>query len=146
LQRDSFSGWGRLDIAKALASLDGVLPAADRLEPNDDAGAKAVKLTAATKTVSATLDFWNDQRDVYRVYLRKGQRLRLTFKARAGRTPTSCSGSRGHCASPTCARSTCARRSRSGPGPCTAWATAPRSEAGTSSRQSSLRAARARTS
>ena len=38
LLRDTFSGWGRLDIAKAIAALDGVLPPPDRLEPNDDAG------------------------------------------------------------------------------------------------------------
>lgn len=79
LLRDSFSGWGRLDIARAIGALDGVLPPADRSEPNDDAGPKAVKLTAAVKSLTATLDFWEDQRDVYRVYLRKGQRLRLTL-------------------------------------------------------------------
>jgi hypothetical protein len=84
LLRDSFSGWGRLDIAKAVGALDGVLPPADRHEPNDDAGRRAVKLTAAAKSVAATLDFWNDQRDVYRVYLRKGQRLRLSFKGPSG--------------------------------------------------------------
>src|SRR4030095_8950211 len=38
LQRDTFSGWGRLDVAKAIASLDGGIPAPDRLEPNDAAG------------------------------------------------------------------------------------------------------------
>jgi hypothetical protein len=68
-----------LDIAKAVAALDGVLPSADRYEPNDDAGGQSVKLTAAVKSVKATLDFWDDQIDVYRVYLRKGQRLRLTL-------------------------------------------------------------------
>jgi hypothetical protein len=84
LQRDSFSGWGRLDIAKAIGSLDGVLPPPDRFEPNDDAGRKSVKLTAAVTSVTATLDFWEDQRDVYRVYLRKGQRLRLTLNGPSG--------------------------------------------------------------
>jgi hypothetical protein len=84
LQRDPYSGWGRLDISKAVAALDGVLPAPDRLEPNDDAGAKAVKLRASVKSLKATLDFWDDQIDVYRVYLRRRQRLRLTLEGPAG--------------------------------------------------------------
>jgi hypothetical protein len=84
LQRDTFSGWGRLDVAKAIASLDGVLPAPDRLEPNDDAGTKAARLSARVTSVKATIDFWDDQIDVYRVYLRKGQRLRLGLEGPEG--------------------------------------------------------------
>jgi hypothetical protein len=86
LLRDSLSGWGRLDVSKAVAALDGILPPPDRFEPNDDAGTQAVKLTAAVTSVKATIDFWDDQIDVYRVYLRKGQRLRLTLDGPAGAT------------------------------------------------------------
>jgi hypothetical protein len=86
LQRDSMSGWGRLDVSKAIAALDGVLPAPDRHEPNDDAGSQAAKLTAGVTSVKATIDFWDDNIDVYRVYLRKGQRLRLTLNGPAGAT------------------------------------------------------------
>ena len=86
LLRDSLSGWGRLDVSKAVAALDGILPLPDRFEPNDDAGTQSVKLTAAVTTVKATIDFWDDQVDVYRVYLRKGQRLRLTLDGPAGAT------------------------------------------------------------
>ena len=84
LQRDSLSGWGRLDVSNAIAALDGVLPAPDRLEPNDDAGKQSVRLSAAVTSVKATIDFWDDQIDVYRVYLRQGQRLRLTLDGPAG--------------------------------------------------------------
>jgi hypothetical protein len=84
LQRDSMSGWGRLDISKAIAALDGVIPPPDRSEPNDDAGTQAVKLTAAVNSVKATLDFWDDQIDVYRIYLRPGQRVRLTLNGPSG--------------------------------------------------------------
>jgi subtilisin family serine protease len=84
LQRDTFSGWGRLDVAKAIASLDGVLPAPDRLEPNDDAGTDAARLSARVTSVQATIDFWDDQIDVYRVYLKKGQRLRLGLEGPEG--------------------------------------------------------------
>ena len=84
LQRDTFSGWGRLDVAKAIANLEGPLPAADRLEPNDDAGARSSRLSARVTSVEATVDFWDDQIDVYRMYLRKGQRLRLVLEGPGG--------------------------------------------------------------
>ena len=86
LQRDAYSGWGRLDVSKAVAALDGVLPAPDRYEPNDDAGAKSVKLTAAVTSVKGTVDFWDDQVDVYRVYLHKHQKLKLSVDGPAGAT------------------------------------------------------------
>jgi hypothetical protein len=77
LLRDPLSGWGRLDISRAVAALDGILPPADRFEPNDDAGRHAATLPRGLRTVHATLDFWDDQVDVYRVPLTKGHRLRL---------------------------------------------------------------------
>jgi hypothetical protein len=86
LQRDALSGWGRLDVAKAIGALGGVLPAPDRLEPNDDAGASAARRSGKVTSVQATLDFWDDQIDVYRIYLRKGQRLRLTLNGPEGAT------------------------------------------------------------
>jgi subtilisin family serine protease len=73
--RDRFTGWGRLDVASALGLLDGVLPPRDRYEPNDDAGRRSVQLFGKRKRVEATLDYWDDQQDVYGVYLRKGQRV-----------------------------------------------------------------------
>jgi subtilisin family serine protease len=84
LQRDTFSGWGRLDVAKAIAALDGVIPAPDRLEPNDDAGGGAARLGTGVTTVKATIDFWDDQIDVYRLYFKKGQRIRLGLNGPAG--------------------------------------------------------------
>ena len=84
LLRDTFSGWGRLDVAKAIAALEGVIPPPDRLEPNDDAGSSAARLSARVTSVKATIDFWDDQNDVYRIYLRKGQRVRLTLNGPDG--------------------------------------------------------------
>jgi subtilisin family serine protease len=86
LQRDTFSGWGRLDLGKAVAALDGVLPAPDRLEPNDDAGGNAARLGTRVTSVKATIDFWDDQIDVYRLRLRKGQKLRLVLNGPEGAT------------------------------------------------------------
>jgi hypothetical protein len=85
LQRDPLSGWGRLDVAAAIAqATQGSLPAADALEPNDDAGARAATLWgAAGRTLEATIDYWDDQNDVYRIMIRPGQRL----EARLGGAP-----------------------------------------------------------
>jgi stage II sporulation protein D len=73
--RDALSGWGRLDIAAALQSLEGTLPPRDHLETNDDAGELAPRLWGRAIAVKATIDFWDDQIDVYRVKLRVGERV-----------------------------------------------------------------------
>jgi subtilisin family serine protease len=86
LLRDSLSGWGRLDVSKAIAALDGVLPPPDHYEPNDDAGTEAAKLSAAVTNVKATIDFWDDNIDVYRIYLRDRQKVRLALDGPAGTT------------------------------------------------------------
>jgi subtilisin family serine protease len=83
--RDSLTGWGRLDVAAALTmATDGTpLPERDALEPNDDTGALSHVLPPLPRTVAATLDYWDDDTDVYRVTLRRGQALfaRLTPEA-----------------------------------------------------------------
>lgn len=75
LGRDAYTGWGRLNVASALAALAGTLPAPDAFEPNDDGGSAAWPLSGVSGTLRATLDFWDDQSDVYRIRLRQGQKL-----------------------------------------------------------------------
>jgi subtilisin family serine protease len=84
LLRDSFSGWGRLDIANAVAALAQPLPAADAFETNDNAGTQARALWGTTQRVQATLDYYDDPVDVYRVVLRKRQQLNATVAAWPG--------------------------------------------------------------
>jgi len=48
---------------------------ADSLETNDDAGAQAKRIFGAHGKIKATVDFWDDQTDVYALALRAGQRL-----------------------------------------------------------------------
>jgi hypothetical protein len=74
--RDMYSGWGRLDVRKAVNFLTSgaQLPPSDRLEPNDDAP-QAPKLWGKQSTLSATLDYWDDRVDVYRVKLDRGEQL-----------------------------------------------------------------------
>lgn len=79
-ERDALTGWGKLDVAAAV-NWKGLPPVADRFEPNDDAGARAVyvKRRRSTTKRRATIDYWDDQNDVYSVRLRKGERLRVAL-------------------------------------------------------------------
>jgi hypothetical protein len=83
--RDSFTGWGRLDVTAALEALAGALPPADAYETNDDAGERAYRLffRGASRRLGATLDYWDDQSDVYAVRLGKGQALYAGLKGDA---------------------------------------------------------------
>ena len=84
LQRDELTGWGRLDVTAALRALAGPLPPRDRLEPNDDAGAQAVRLWGQTRRLTATVDFWDDQNDVYAIKLRRGQPVYVSVRGPRG--------------------------------------------------------------
>jgi len=80
--RDSLTGWGRLDVDRALTMLeDGKLPVPDRYEPNDEAGESGPYPYSGAhpfgppRTISASLDYWDDPVDVYSISLTKGRRL-----------------------------------------------------------------------
>jgi hypothetical protein len=85
--RDTYTGWGTLDVLSSLTALteNAALPTPDRLEPNDDAGPWAHSLPPLPRTVAASLDYWDDDVDVYRVRLVKGESVfgRLTPSSRA---------------------------------------------------------------
>jgi thermitase len=78
LGRDLFSGWGRLDVAKAVevVTAGGPLPAPDAYETNDNAGSHAYTLWGKKRTVRATVDYYDDPVDVYRIALGKGEQLK----------------------------------------------------------------------
>jgi hypothetical protein len=77
--RDAYTGWGALDATAADDALQEPLPPRDSLEPNDDAADEAYRLYFAAgekaRFVKASLDFWDDQDDVYGVYLHRGEKL-----------------------------------------------------------------------
>jgi hypothetical protein len=84
--RDLYTGWGTIDVLNALTMLsDTPLPPPDHLEPNDDAGPWSHALPPLPRTINASLDYWDDNIDVYRVHLKKGARVfaRLTPASRA---------------------------------------------------------------
>ena len=80
--RDLYSGWGSLDVMSAVNFLDSdsPLPPSDRLEPNDDP-TQAPKLWGKDPSFAATLDYWDDPVDIYRVRLDRGQRLQTRVAA-----------------------------------------------------------------
>ena len=83
--RDAFTGWGRLDVTAAVQALALPLPPRDRYEPNDDAGEdQAATLWGSIRRIEATLDYWNDQSDVYRVKLIRGQAVYASVRGPAG--------------------------------------------------------------
>ncbi len=83
--RDPLTGFGTLDVQGSLSLLTGTpLPPADHFEPNDDAGPWAHALPPLPRTVSATLDYWDDQVDVYRERLVEGQRLYVRLTSTGG--------------------------------------------------------------
>jgi hypothetical protein len=59
---------------------DSPLPPSDRLEPNDTS-AQAPKLWGKQPSFAATLDYWDDPVDIYRVQLAQGQRLQARVAA-----------------------------------------------------------------
>ena len=75
----SHSGWGRLDVARRSPALAGPIPTADRFESNDDAGRARTPLGSDAADFAATIDFWDDQNDVYKLFLRKRQRVTITL-------------------------------------------------------------------
>ncbi len=83
-QRDALTGWGRLDVTAALRQLSGQIPRRDRLEPNDDAGDLAAPIWGQTTRLEATLDFWDDQNDIYAIRLRRRQPVYISVRGPAG--------------------------------------------------------------
>jgi subtilisin family serine protease len=87
--RDAAYGAGLLDVQAALqAATSGPLPPADRFEPNDDTGSSAQTLYGRRNRIRATIDYFDDPSDVYRVYLRTGRRASVSLRGPAGAGPT----------------------------------------------------------
>jgi hypothetical protein len=80
--RDKYSGWGALDVTKAVDFLySGTpLPPSDHFEPNDSIS-EAHDLWGRQSKFDATLDYWDDPVDIYRVRLVRGERLQARLAA-----------------------------------------------------------------
>ncbi|MGB2874540.1 MAG: S8 family serine peptidase [Gaiellaceae bacterium] len=80
--RDAASGFGYLDEAAAVRALrTGPLPVPDRAEPNDDISTAAT-IRGHKVRLRATIDYWDDPNDVYRIKLRRGQWVSVLVQTR----------------------------------------------------------------
>ena len=79
---DRLSGAGRVDVVGAEATaVSGGFSRPDSREPNDDAGPElsSTLWNRGFSTVNATVDFWEDPIDVYRIKLRKNQEVTVNL-------------------------------------------------------------------
>jgi subtilisin family serine protease len=72
---DALTGWGLLDVANAVRRLSDSPPDSDRYEANDEASIAASIWGRKGQRIRATLDYWDDRVDVYKIKLRPRQRL-----------------------------------------------------------------------
>jgi hypothetical protein len=80
--RDSLSGWGKLDVTAAVKALRaGHVPVRDRFEPNDDIRI-GTRIRSKYAHFRATIDWWDDPVDVYRIHLRAGQSVKVAAAPR----------------------------------------------------------------
>ncbi|MCC6831106.1 MAG: S8 family serine peptidase [Thermoleophilia bacterium] len=93
--RDDRSGWGVIDVARAVTT---PVPPDDGGEVNDDVAylGNATDLSSATAplVLEADVDQQDDPHDVYAVRVRRGQRVRVELTAPAGRLELSLWGPR----------------------------------------------------
>jgi Subtilase family len=73
--RDALTGWGLLDVENAVRTMNDSPPEADRYEANDDASLAASLWGRKGQRIRATIDYWDDRVDAYKIKLRRGQRL-----------------------------------------------------------------------
>ena len=80
--RDALSGWGKLDVTAAVKALRaGHIPVRDRFEPNDDIRI-GTRIRSGHAHFRATIDWWDDPYDVYRIHLRPGQSVSVAAAPR----------------------------------------------------------------
>lgn len=78
--RNALTGWGKLNIAAAVRALRAdQQPAPDQFEPNDDIVIGKAIIGRKVR-FRATADYWDDANDVYRIKLRRGQRVAVTAR------------------------------------------------------------------
>ena len=88
--RDALTGWGLLDVENAVRTMNDSPPAADRYEVNDDVSLAASLWGRKGQRIHATIDYWDDRVDVYKVKLRSGQRFVARLRGPGGANTNLC--------------------------------------------------------
>jgi subtilisin family serine protease len=82
--RDALTGWGLLDVANAVRRLSDSPAVSDRYEANDEVSTAAEIWGRKGQRIRATLDYWDDRVDAYKIKLRPGQRLVARLRGPGG--------------------------------------------------------------
>jgi hypothetical protein len=81
---DALTGWGLLDVENAVRTLTFSPPSQDRYEANDEASIAASLWGRRGQRIRATIDYWDDRVDAYKIKLRRGQRFVASLKGPIG--------------------------------------------------------------
>jgi hypothetical protein len=82
--RDSLTGWGLLDVNSAVRALDDPLPDPDRYEANDRVSTAATVWGRKGQRIQATINYWDDREDIYKIRVNHGQKLVARLRGPAG--------------------------------------------------------------
>jgi hypothetical protein len=82
--RDSMTGWGLLDVGTSVRALDDPLPDPDLYEANDRPSSAASIWGRKGQRIKPTIDYWDDPVDVYKIRIRRGQKLVARLRGPAG--------------------------------------------------------------
>jgi subtilisin family serine protease len=82
--RDPLTGWGLLDVSSAVNALDDPPPDPDRYEANDRVSTAATVWGRKGQRIQATIDYWDDREDIYKIRVHHGQKLVARLRGPAG--------------------------------------------------------------
>ena len=82
--RDPLTGWGLLDVGSAVRALEDPLPDPDRYEANDRVSTAASVWGRKGQRIKATIDYWDDRDDIYKIKLHKRQTFSARLRGPAG--------------------------------------------------------------
>src|SRR4030095_17146187 len=76
--------WGLLAASSAVGALDSPLPDPDRYEANDRVSTAATVWGRKGQRIQATIDYWDDREDIYKIKVRRSQKLVARLRGPAG--------------------------------------------------------------
>jgi subtilisin family serine protease len=82
--RDSMTGWGLLDVGSAVRAVSDALPDPDNYEANDRLSTAASLWGRKGQRIKATIDYWDDRDDVYKIKIRRRQKVVAVLRGPAG--------------------------------------------------------------
>ncbi len=82
--RDPMTGWGLLDVGSAVRALADSLPDPDHYEANDRLSMAAPIWGRKGQRIKATIDYWDDREDVYKIKFRRRQNVVAVLRGPAG--------------------------------------------------------------